>query len=335
MRWPLISLISLMFWALMFWPEPVRAAPLSPYTQADIDRVEARAVPTLHSILFKDILGRLPRQDREALAGLTLETPRRLDPWSPFAVWAVPAQRKIVFPMETIRFLDDLATAAAALQLAGCGHEALANYASILTRQDPPGARPPNPLQALKIDRQKALADPDIDSMSQGILKTSIVYILAHELGHVAHNHGIVKTTAESRDQERQADQYALRVFTIIGAVPFGMAVTFFAMAHSQRVPGDFTSTTRFEEYIRERSTHPLDGERLMAIGAFMRENAAMLARNEPNAAEFAQLVEQSASDFETLGQLVDDIDIRRYQAEKGRTGNWDRIAAYCPAAAR
>jgi hypothetical protein len=330
MRWPFIALLT-----VLFLSEPVRTEPISPYTQADIDRVEERAVPTLHSILLNDIIGRLPRQDREVLAGLTLETPRRLDPWSPFAVWAVPAQKKIVFPMETIRFLDDIATAAAALQLAGCDHEALAIYASILTRQDPPTDRPPNPLQALRIDRDRALADSDIDSMSQGILKTSIAYILAHELGHVVNNHGAAKTAAESRNQERQSDQYALRVFKIIGTVPFGMAVTFFAMAHSQQVPGDFTSKKRFEEYISKRSTHPLDGERLMAIAEIMRTDAALLARNEPNAAEFAKLVAQSATDFQTLGRLVDDIDIRRYQAEKGRTETWDRIATYCPAAAR
>ena len=241
MRWPLIAVI-----AAMFWSGPVWAELLSPYTEADIDRVETRAVPTLHSILLNDIIARLPRQDREALAGLTLETPRRLDRWSPFAVWAVPAQKKIVFPMETIRVLDDIATAAAALQLADCDHEGLAVYASMLTRQDPPADGLPNPLMALGIDRQKALADPDIDSMSQGILKTSIAFILAHELGHIVNKHGIAETAAHSRNQERQSDQYALRVFKIIGTVPFGMAETFFTMAHSQQGPGDFTSTAQF-----------------------------------------------------------------------------------------
>lgn len=307
------------------------ADPRSPYTDADIDRVEERAVPSLHGILFSNLISRLPRAEQIALAGLTLETPRRISPWRPFTVWAESHRMAIVFPMETIRFLDDLATVTVAFNRAGCDLNLVATYAGMLTRSDPPeGGRFPSPIAAFDLDRDRLLADPDIDQISQLQLKTAIAFVLAHELGHVALQHVADGDAETSRMRERAADAYALRLHRLLGAPPLGASILFTMMGHAYLGAGDFPSVAAFEASFRERGTHPLDGNRLRAIGDAIEADAAYYARTEPDPEAAEVQMRTLAGEFRTLGRNLDDADVRLLQAETARTTRWDDLKNAC-----
>ena len=312
------------------------ADPRSPYTEADIDRVEARSVENVRGVLHDNLIAALPRGERVALSDVRLEAPRRTNPWRPFAVWSDSRERTIVFPMETIRFIDDIITVMVALNKAGCDIRWVGTYAGMLTRRDPPdGGRYPNPIEAFGLDRAALLADPTIDMFSGLQLKTAVAFVLGHELGHVALAHRVIGDADASRRREREADAYALRIHRLLGAPPLGAAPMFTMMGHTYLGSGDYLCVAAFEASFAETGTHPLDGERLRAIGDAIADDAVLYARNEPDPARAQGDMVDLANNFRTLGRLLDDPDIRLLQADTARSTHWDELKSVCPALAQ
>lgn len=312
-----------------------QADPRSPYTDAIIDRVEARSVPSLRGILYENLMPALSRSERADLSDVTFEAPRRISPWRPFSVWSDSHQRKIVFPMETIRFLDDLFIVATALNRAKCDIRWVGIYSGMLTRKAPPDSgRFPDPISAFGLDRDRLLSDPQVDDYSGLHLKTAVAFILGHELGHVALAHRVVGDAQDSRQRERDADAYALRIHRLLGAPPLGAATLFTMVGHAFLGAGDFPDYASFEASFKEEGTHPLDGERLRAIGAEIESSASLFARNEPNPQSALVDMLQLAQEFNTLGRLLDDNDVRLLQADTSRTTSWSDLKSVCPALA-
>jgi len=130
----------------------------------------------------------------------------------------------------------------------------------------------------------------------QKVLGDTMVFIMAHEMGHLFHNHQPNLGAAQSRLQESEADAFAVELMGRMGMPPVGISYY-------------FTLATPFECPVR--STHPLTGERVNRLAVTLRDNAALFARDKPSPQHERQLIEAIARELEGLAGLLDDPDIR------------------------
>jgi hypothetical protein len=201
----------------------------------------------------------------------------------------------IVFPQLSLKFLDDLCTAYAWLQINGYSLETISEYNALLKHARPPPGGWPPPLAALGVP-ENALADPRVDELALGHFVTARTFLLLHEMGHVFHAHH-ASSYADSVRNEREADAFAARVMPRTGLPPLGALVFFLADAHWSGYPASGADT------------HPLTGERLRALASAV------------DARELAQKLR-------ALGELLDDPDIRAGFAASGKAGD---LAALAP----
>jgi hypothetical protein len=142
----------------------------------------------------------------------------------PLAFYVPPDQIRVVFPIFSVKFLDDLSTAYAWLQLNGYVLDTISEYTAMLMHKDLGGRYPP-PLQALHIPPD-ALQNKRVDELAMDHFVTARMFILLHELGHIYYNH-----RGSMIANEVEADQFAIEVMRRSPVPPVGMLVYFMAEA--------------------------------------------------------------------------------------------------------
>ena len=161
---------------------------------------------------------------------------------------------RVVMPVYSLKFLDDLCTAYAWLQINGYSLETISDYTALLrygkARPTPAYA----PLAALGIPAD-ALNDKRVDELALGHFVTARTFILLHELGHVYHGHR-GGSGARSRMNEEAADRFAADVMARTPLPPLGSLVFFMADASWAGYPA------------AAEDTHPLSGARLRTLAA-------------------------------------------------------------------
>jgi hypothetical protein len=192
---------------------------------------------------------------------------------------------RVEMPVYSLKFLDDLCTAYAWLQINGYSLETISEYTAILSYGN---TGVPPPLQALGIPPD-ALDIPEVDDLALGHFVTSRTFILLHEMGHLYYNHH-ADTKEESIRNEKQADLFAITAMNETALPPLGMIVYFLADAH-------------WSSYPPAPGTHPLSGTRLTELSASIRD-PLLVAR------------------LDSLGKLVDDPEIRAGFVLTGKAGN-------------
>jgi hypothetical protein len=218
------------------------------------------------SMLREDIPATLPRGPRAEAASIRAAFPERLGS-HPLGMFAEPARNTVHIPLETLRFLDDLALLMAWDNVHGCQSEYIDTYLYALLRE---GRALSPPLTAFAIERDAAIADAKVDFLAQGILKTAVFFLLSHEVGHILLDHDPRLTAAGSQGQEMAADAFALDRFATLGTAPLGMAFYFYAARY-------LDPTGAATAY----GSHPVFSERMAAI--------ADRLQAEPEAFSFAE----------------------------------------------
>ncbi|HXH12601.1 MAG TPA: hypothetical protein VNP04_22885 [Alphaproteobacteria bacterium] len=214
----------------------------------------------------------------------------------------VPANRaNIVFPIFSLKFLDDLCTAYAWLQVKGYGVETVSEYTAILKYGTPPAGGFPPPLKALGIP-EHALNDPKVHELALGHFVTARTFLLLHEMGHVMQNRQgrQARTYAESVRHEQEADAFAATVMRRTPLPPIGILIFFMADAHWSGFPAS------------GRDTHPLSGARVRALADHL-DNPRL------------------AKQLRDLGQLIDDPEIRAGLVATGKAGDLTALAPRRP----
>jgi len=218
----------------------------------------------------------------------------------PLAFYVPPGPPRVVMPILSLHFLDDLCTAYAWLQINGYGLETISEYNAMLRYHDFPGGRAPPPLVALQIPAD-ALRDRRVDELALGHFVTARTWLLLHELGHVYYGHHPT-SFAESRANEEQADRFAATVMKRTPLPPLGILVFFLADANWAGYPSAQTAT------------HPLSGARLRALAGQVDDRDLARALG-------------------ALGDQIDDADIRSGFAATGKAGNLASLAPRRPGA--
>lgn len=196
----------------------------------------------------------------------------------PLAFYTPYQGRRVILPVLSLKFLDDLCTAYAWLQINGYDLQTISEYTAVLRYARTRKNDFPSPLPTLGIPAD-ALADPEVNALALRHFVTARIFILLHEMGHILYRHSADSSDA-SQANEQQADRFAIRVMQRTGLEPFGMLVFFVADAHWSSGP---------DKVVR---THPLSGARIKALAASI-ENPAI------------------AKQMSRFGQLLDDPDIR------------------------
>ena len=266
------------------------------YPPAALDRVAQRSTPGLRSNFERVLLPSLTDRERQQLGRITLDLSRREYPEHPLNFYAATGGN-VVLPLSSVKLLSDLSLAVAWYNRKRLPEQKVFDYAAMLAFRGPaPDGVKALPLAALGVP-DDADNDPAVNALFQKFFGTTMVFIMGHETGHLFHGHRTNVGEARSRQQEAEADAFAVELMARMAAVPVGVSV-YLALA------------APFE--CAERSTHPLSGERINRLVAAIRGNASSFARNTPSPQQERQDVEAIAQKLGEFARFLDDPDIRQ-----------------------
>lgn len=295
------SLITLFLWCYPYTHYVVASDLSRLYDESTLEYWKGRYERSTNKILNEAIWPALLSDEKRSLGGKpVIEFPLWAEGESrenPLAFYNPVNSMRIVFPVLSLKFLDDLCTAYAWLQIKGYSLETISEYTAILSYGKPPPGGFPSPLKALHIP-ENALKDPEVDELALGHFVTSRTFILLHEMGHILYGHH-ARTFTESIHNEQQADHFAVSVMQRTPLPPLGMLVYFFAAAH-------------WSDFPPKRGTHPLDGERVQAMADNVDDKGLV-------------------QELRILGELLDDPDIRAGFVATGKAGDLSALVPRRP----
>jgi hypothetical protein len=289
------------------------------YPPASLDRVAQRSTPGLRSNFEQVVLPRLTDRERQQLGRINLDLSRREYPDHPLNFYAATGGN-VVLPLSSVKLVSDLSLALAWYNRKRLPEQKVFDYAAMLAFRGPaPDGVKALPLAALGVP-DDADNDPAVNGLFQKLFGTTMVYIMGHEIGHLFHGHRANVGEVRSRQQEGEADAFAVELMARMGEPPIGISFYFMMAAP-------------FE--CAERSTHPLSGERITRLVAALRDNAALFARDKPSPQQERQLVESIAQELGKVAKLVDDPDIRQSMRLAGLSSKVADFAANRSGASR
>jgi hypothetical protein len=285
------------------------------YPPSVIDRVALRSAPGLRSNFEQVILPRLTDHERRVLRNATLDLSQREYPRHPINFYAAQGGR-VVMPLSSVRLVSDLTLALAWLNRHRQPEKRVFDYVAMLAYRGPaPDGVRAQPLTALGVPAD-ADSDPAVEALFQKMFGTIMVFVMAHETGHLFHGYHATVDSAQSRAQESEADAFAIDLMARIGAAPIGVSF-YFMMAAPFECPG--------------RSTHPLSGERISRLSRAVMDNGAVFARDKPSPMRERQLIEGIVTELQKVATMVDDPDVRAATRQVGMSSRVADFAATTP----
>jgi hypothetical protein len=277
------------------------------------------------------LLAQMSKEEIRAVLGVKLVFPLALPAefsHMPFAFYAFASPLQITLPIPSIRILDDLATASAYLDAHGYSQETIFDYIALLKYGSPlrcPGGVFPPPLTALQVPNN-ALDNHAVDNLSQLILKSCIVWILAHELGHIRFRHEGYPLVdhKQAQNNEKEADAFATELFRRAGVLPAGMTFLFMWFAHFAAHSGDYASDDQWLISVAE-ATHPLSTQRLKALAEAFRRTPYDFVATEPIPDE--RKVLRIANEIEQIARISEENSMQKFIRLRGLAASLEALA--------
>ena len=291
------------------------------YDDSLLLRLQAIYTPNLRWNLESLLVTRLTGPERQRLAGVQLVTPLRdanADPLS-YLSYRDPAPTVSV-SVFSIKFFDDLAVANSWLEAHGYSAETTIDYLGVLKYRraaDFAEGRYPRPFPTLGIPPDAA-RDPTGGEVADKILKSAIVFVVAHELGHLNQAGGGASDIAQAQANEAAADAFAIEMFRRIGLAPLGIVYLFQLPVYLGKNRGDFTSDDAWNNYQRSEATHPLSGARLQHLGRELQRSSDDFLKYESDSVAGRARIAMAAQELTKLGRLFDDPDLQRWHRLRG-----------------
>ena len=152
------------------------------------------------------------------------------------------------------------------------------------------GERPFGPLAAFKLG-DWIYKDQHVKDSSNKLCNIIIVFLLAHELGHLVHNHQGGLSGIRSQAQEHEADEYAFDIMAQIGINPIGLVFLFSAAAMMEG----------------GQDTHPLSGTRVIAAAEQMEKRPrSFIDHLEPDPESWVPRILNEAHKIRDVISLID-----------------------------
>lgn len=262
-------------------------------------RLETRA-KELWKVMFEQLL---TEDEKAALEKARLSFPTLDHDGSLLNFYTELTQGVVHLPIHSLLFLEDACTAYAWLHHNGFSPITINEYSSMLKYRRPadfPGGEFLPPLKALGIP-DDALTDLQVAEMSLRFRNSAYAYVLAHELGHILHRHRGNKAVPadKSRADEREADEFALRVLRRDRQIPMG-AILYFQMTAFTASPQrfDYPTVEEWQEAMRI-ATHPVTSDRVRGLAEGLRNGANQYGPNREIALDVADKLKQIPVEME------------------------------------
>ena len=235
----------------------------------------------------------------------------------------------ITMPVASLLLLKDLATAEAWLTVNGYSTFSLLDYVTIvrLNRLAQWPASDRLPARALGIP-EDALNDERVRARRDGTLNTTILFIVAHELGHLLHGLDAQARCAQNRGQcdyralqasETRADAFAIELFRRMGLVPSSSNLFFALTSRLQPLPSEFADTTSWRRNIAAR-THPNDAQRIAAAANLIERDRASFATGFANPPDAMPQITALVRDLRKLSESLEDRGVSALQLAWAKT---------------
>jgi len=282
------------------------------YPPASLDRVTQRTAPGLRSNFDQVMLPQLTDQERRTLGRVLLDLGQREDAAHPMNFYAAQGGR-VVLPLSSVRMVSDLTLAVAWLNRHRLPEKKVFDYAAMLAFRGPaPDGVRALPLAALGVP-DNASDDPAVEGLFQKLYGDTMVFIMAHELGHLFHGHSANVSQDQSRRQESEADAFAVELMARLHAPPVGI-VFYFNMVAPFECPA--------------RTTHPMSGARIERLATVLRDNGPLFVQDKPSPQRELLLLESVVQGLLQVAKLLDDPDIRESMRLTGQSSNVAQFGA-------
>ena len=293
------------------------------YDTEKLTREEPRLKRRIKQLWTTAIEPSLSDEKRERLQSVSLEFPLVGKSRAPIDFYTYADTGRVVLPVISLLFLEDISTAYAWLHVNGYTVETIDEYVAMLKYRKPEdflGGRFPPPLRALGIP-EDALSDSEVDGLSLRFRNTAWAFILSHELGHVYYRHpgygpGIPREQA--RSNEKSADLFALDIMRRTSTIPMGAVLFFQASAYWLPNRADYQSDEEWEMFLKNEATHPLNADRLRSLAKQLKRSPEDFVRREQDKAAVLESIRFIADGLsERIAPVLDDTDLQRYVASK------------------
>jgi len=288
------------------------------YDDSLLDRLQAIYKPNIEWNLDSLLVPLLTPAEQQRLAGVQLVVPLRdprADPLSYFSYW-LDSRPTVSLSVFSIRFFDDVAVAYSWLESNGHSSETILDYLGVLKYRPPTefsGGRYPRMFASLGIPADAAL-DPVGGDVANKILKSAILFVVAHELGHLYYGHnGAPADVQQAQENEVAADAFAIALFRRLGIAPLGIVYLFEVPVYLGKNRGDFSSDDAWFTYQRTVATHPLSGARLRHLSRELQGATDDFLKYESDETAARARIAAAALQLDSLGTLFDDPDLQRF----------------------
>ncbi|HED15689.1 MAG TPA: hypothetical protein ENI64_02545 [Gammaproteobacteria bacterium] len=274
----------------------------------------------------KLVLGSLTPAERRQLGNVHLDLPLRVSgdlAGDPLAFYTTSDQ--IVMPIQSVKFFDDLALAWAWYQARGQSTEKILEYIAMLryrTLSEPGLRKLPLPLKALNVPKDAWKRDRRVDAAAQEILKSGIVWIMAHETAHLYfRNPGYESGVShkQSRHNEIPADRFANEIMRRKHIAPLGMVNYFLFKAYWSAKRSDFSSEQAWREYQQKQAVHLPDVDRIKKMASDLRVSPADYAATEMDIPASIRRVQKMAGSLDQVVAILEHQNAQRNSATRTR----------------
>lgn len=266
----------------------------------------------------------LTSDEARRLGGVRFEFPVGAD--DPGIGFHSTSDGRVVLPVSTLLFYKDVTFSQAWLSTNGYSTMPALDFVTIAAHGGL--ARWPADLRLPKAALGIPAAggnDSRVMARYEQYLLDLVLFVVGHELGHILHgfegpnsaDYGI------RRQSERRADGFALELFRRMQRPPLGIALYFATTSRLQPVASRGEDTDDWTAW-RQRSTHPLDGERIGAAAQAIERNRTDFVRGFASPATGPVRLTQVIGELNALASVVDDRSAALTQA--------DCTATYLPA---
>ncbi|MDZ7754076.1 MAG: hypothetical protein U5S82_21155 [Gammaproteobacteria bacterium] len=264
------------------------------------------------------MLPRITPRERAALENARIQFPLRMEGDGLFGYYSAYGTDgpKIVMPVSSLRFLSDLCVATAWLWANGYSQSTLHDYLGMLKYRRPQDLgliAMPQPLPALGVP-DNATDEPAVERVRSQCFSTAVVFVLAHEMGHLILGHrGYEGVTPEqAQANEAAADDFALDLMSRLGDLPFGVLFFFTYAAYIEPHRGDFGGDDAWRTHVAGK-THPLSAGRILALADGIEQRAGRFAAGTMQARSLA-------ADLRVVGETLADPDIQQLLRLQGQS---------------
>lgn len=248
--------------------------------------------------------------ETQRLGNVTLEFPWRGARGAPFDFYADRSRQTIVLPIQSLKFMSDLATAISWFGTYRCDETPLHTYMMLLGSMTPQefNGEYESPMEALGIP-VNARDNPEVDHVANVTYESGLVFVLCHELAHLLYHHpGNLASLPRSisRENEMQADSFALELMSRAAIPPLGMAALMVEQSYFAADIIAFGNDADWEKY----QTHPLWVQRVSKLTQSMQAMAPEFSRKQPNPSQTTGGILQCGATLQELATYLADVDL-------------------------